>query len=71
MIGLYCMCANNEFRIDLSDIEVYRHWNIAKNTYVKYRNLLINKRLSGLPMMYLWHSLGLNIWMPKLSYTLT
>ena len=37
MIGLYCLCVNNEFRIDLSDKLIYSHLDMAKNTYKKYR----------------------------------
>ena len=54
MIGLYCLCTNNEFRIDLSDKVIYSHLDMVKNTYKKYRDLL-RKRLSGLLMMFQWH----------------
>ena len=45
MIGLYCLCTNNEFRIDLSDKVIYSHLDMAKNTYKKYRDLLIEKKV--------------------------
>lgn len=43
IIGLYCMCANNTFRLDLPDKVVYENLGMVKNTYTKYRNSLIDK----------------------------
>ena len=75
MIGLYCLCVNNEFRIDLSDKLIYSHLDIAKNTYKKYRDLLIEKKV---PMKLVWTEhmeakvllyphLGYNTWIDKVT----
>ena len=80
MIGLYCLCVNNEFRIDLSDKLIYSHLDIAKNTYKKYRDLLIEKKVIwssyDVPMKLVWTEhmeakvllyphLGYNTWIDK------
>ena len=82
MIGLYCLCVNNEFRIDLSDKLIYSHLDIAKNTYKKYRDLLIEKKVIGssddVPMKLVWTEhmeakvllyphLGYNTWIDKVT----
>ena len=58
MIGLYCLCVNKEFRIDLSDKVIYSHLDMAKNTYKKYRDLLIEKKVIwssyDVPMTLTW-----------------
>lgn len=80
MIGLYCLCTNNEFRIDLSDKVIYSHLDMAKNTYKKYRDLLIEKKVIwssyDVPMALTWSEhmdakiilyphLGYNTWIDK------
>jgi hypothetical protein len=80
MIGLYCLCVNNEFRIDLSDKLIYSHLDMAKNTYKKYRDLLIEKKVIwssyDVPMKLVWTEhmeakvllyphLGYNTWIDK------
>ena len=80
MIGLYCLCINNEFRIDLSDKLIYSHLDMAKNTYKKYRDLLIEKKVIwssyDVPMKLVWTEhmeakvllyshLGYNTWIDK------
>ena len=82
MIGLYCLCVNNEFRIDLSDKLTYSHLDIAKNTYKKYRDLLIEKKVIwssyDVPMKLVWTEhmeakvllyphLGYNTWIDKVT----
>lgn len=82
MIGLYCLCINNEFRIDLTDQAIYRQLNIAKNTYKKYRNMLIEKKVIwssyDVPMTLTWSEhmeskvllyphLGYNTWIDKVT----
>ena len=82
MIGLYCLCVNNEFRIDLSDKLIYSHLDIAKNTYKKYRDLLIEKKVIwssyDVPMKLVWTEhmeakvllyphLGYNTWIDKVT----
>ena len=75
MIGLYCMCANNEFRIDLSDKLIYSHLDMAKNTYKKYRDLLIEKKVIwssyDVPMALTWteHMDAKVILYPHLGHT--
>lgn len=58
MIGLYCLCVNKEFRVDLSDKAIYSHLDMAKNTYKKYRDLLIEKKVIwssyDVPMALAW-----------------
>lgn len=80
MIGLYCLCINNEFRIDLTDREIYNQLNMAKNTYKRLRNLLIEKNViwssHDVPMALTWTEhmnakvilyphLGYNTWIDK------
>ena len=82
MIGLYCLCINNEFRIDLSDKLIYSHLDMAKNTYKKYRDLLIEKKVIwssyDVPMKLVWAEhmetqvllyphLGYNTWIDKVT----
>ena len=82
MIGLYCLCVNNEFRIDLSDKLIYSHLDMAKNTYKKYRDLLIEKKVIwssyDVPMKLVWAEhmetqvllyphLGYNTWIDKVT----
>ena len=82
MIGLYCLCINNEFRIDLSDKLIYSHLDMAKNTYKKYRDLLIEKKVIwpsyDVPMKLVWTEhmeakvllyphLGYNTWIDKVT----
>ena len=82
MIGLYCLCVNNEFRIDLSDKLIYSHLDMAKNTYKKYRDLLIEKKVIwpsyDVPMKLVWTEhmeakvllyphLGYNTWIDKVT----
>ena len=82
MIGLYCLCVNNEFRIDLSDKLIYSLLDIAKNTYKKYRDLLIEKKVIwssyDVPMKLVWTEhmeakvllyphLGYNTWIDKVT----
>ena len=82
MIGLYCLCVNNEFRIDLSDKLIYSHFDMAKNTYKKYRDLLIEKKVIwpsyDVPMKLVWTEhmeakvllyphLGYNTWIDKVT----
>ena len=82
MIGLYCLCVNNEFRIDLSDKLIYSHLDIAKNAYKKYRDLLIEKKVIwssyDVPMKLVWTKhmeakvllyphLGYNTWIDKVT----
>ena len=58
VIGLYCLCVNKEFRIDLSDKLIYSHLDMVKNTYKKYRDLLIEKKVIwssyDVPMKLVW-----------------
>ncbi len=82
MIGLYCLCINNEFRIELTDKDIYTQLDMAKNTYVKYRNLLIEKKVIwdsyDVPMQLAWYEhmdskvilyphLGYNTWIDKVT----
>lgn len=82
MIALYCLCINNEFRIDLPDKEIYTQLDMAKNTYVKYRNLLIKKKVIwssyDVPMQLTWYEhmdskvilyphLGYNTWIDRVT----
>lgn len=82
MIGLYCLCINNEFRIDLTDREIYNQLNMAKNTYKRLRNLLIEKKVLwssyDVPMKLVWTEhmnakvilyphLGPNTWIDKVT----
>ena len=82
MIGLYCLCVNNEFRIDLSDKLIYSQLDMAKHPYKKYRNLLIEKKLIwpsyDVPMKLVWTEhmeakvllyphLGYNTWIDKVT----
>lgn len=75
MIGLYCLCVNKEFRIDLLDKEIYTTLEITKNTYVKYRNLLIEKKVIwssyDVPMTLTWseHMDAKVILYPHLGHT--
>ena len=77
-----CLCVNNEFRIDLSDKLIYSHLDIAKNTYKKYRDLLIEKKVIwssyDVPMKLVWTEhmeakvllyphLGYNTWIDKVT----
>lgn len=59
MIGLYCLCINNEFRIDLPDKEICTQLAISKNTYIKYKNLLVEKKVIwssyDVPMQLAWY----------------
>ena len=43
MIGLYCICVNNTFRLNLPDKTIYETLGMVKNTYTKYKNSLISK----------------------------
>ncbi len=43
MIGIYCLCANNTFRIDMPAKTIYEHLGLTKNTYTKYMNNLVLK----------------------------
>lgn len=43
MIGLYCICVNNTFRLNLPDKAIYETLGMVKNTYTKYKNSLISK----------------------------
>lgn len=45
MIGLYCLCVNNEFRIDLLDKTICEKLKITRNTLKKYIDLLIDKKI--------------------------
>ena len=45
MIGLYGLCLNGTFRYDLSDQRVWESLGISKNTFKKYRNSLIDKKV--------------------------
>lgn len=35
IIGLYCLCVNNEFRLGMSDKAIYSQLDMVKNTYKK------------------------------------
>ena len=82
MLGLNCLCANNEFRINLTDQAIYSQLNIAKNTYKKFRDLLIEKKVlwssCDVPMKLVWTEhmeakvllyphLGYNTWIDKVT----
>ena len=84
MIGLYCLCINEEFRIDLTDKEIYTILDMSKNTYAKYRNLLIEKKVIwssyDVPMQLAWYEhmdakvilyphLGYQTWIDKVTST--
>ena len=43
MIGLYCICVNNTFRLNLPDKTIYETLGMVKNTYTKYKNSLMSK----------------------------
>lgn len=75
MIGLYCLCVNNEFRINLSDKVIYEHFGMTKNTYVEYKNLLFEKKVIwssyDVPMALTWseYMKAKVIIYPHLGYT--
>lgn len=58
IIGLYCLCVNNEFRLGMSDKAIYSQLDMVKNTYKKYRDLLIEKKVIwssyDVPMVLTW-----------------
>lgn len=45
MIGLYCLCYNNTFRIDFTDAVIAEKLGLSPKTYRKYRNSLIEKKV--------------------------
>ena len=60
LIGMYCLTANNSFRIDLtSEQAIYNKLDITKNTYKKYRNKLKEKGIiissDSAPDALKWH----------------
>ena len=82
IIGLYCLCVNNEFRLGMSDKAIYSQLDMVKNTYKKYRDLLIEKKVIwssyDVPMVLTWSEhmeakvllyphLGYNTWIDKVT----
>ena len=45
IIGLYCLCVNSTFACGLSDRSIYNYWKMSKNTFKKYRNQLLEKKV--------------------------
>ena len=60
LIGMYCLTANNSFRVDLiTEQAIYDKLGISKNTYKKYRNKLRERGIivasESAPYALRWH----------------
>lgn len=71
MIGLYCLCVNKEFRIDLTDKEIYTILDMSRILMPNIGTCSLRRKSYGLPMMSPcnWH--GMSTWIPRSFYTLT
>ena len=69
MIGLYCLCVNNEFRIDLSDKLIYRDLLIEKkviwSSYDVPMKLVWTEHMEAKVLLY--PHLGYNTWIDKVT----
>ena len=45
IMGLYCLCYNNSFRLGLSDTAIIKELNLSPKTYRKYRDSLLDKKV--------------------------
>ena len=75
VIGLYCFCVNNEFRLDLPQVHLSSALGLVKNTYKKYERALMKKEIirtsqnSPLALIDIEHLDAKIIMHPYLGYT--